>query len=727
MAIFAAGPSFHCLSKRVTVFTRVFLLLSWPGLAAAQQAPAANSKQAAASAEQTWLPDNGNGTFTNPLFYEEFSDPDLIRVGKEYYLTGTTMHTWPGLPVLHSKDLVNWEFLGYAVDKLDFGPQYRMEEGQRIYGQGIWAPSFRYANGKFHIFTNVNGRKTQLFTATNPAGPWTHTELKKSFHDLSVLFDDDGKTYVIWGYDELRIAELNADLSDTKPGTEQVLIARGSGVGEGSHFYKINGKYFITNTNYDPVGYMVCARADKATGPYEMTVISAEETLGFGVGWRLQPNQGTGSPIKLTPPQSSFVAAMPLHQGGIVQTLAGEWWGFSMMDHNSIGRLLCLSPVTWTNGWPYFGLPGNLKRSPQTWVKPNTGQTAAPLAPYHRNDDFSGPKLNPLWQWNHVPNDRKWSLTERKGYLRLHSLPAPTFWEARNSLTQRAIGPESTPTTELEVKNLKLGDVAGLALLNYPYAWIGVARTAGGLEVQQYDQRSDKAERQQIAAPRVWLRAHCDFDTEQARLQYSTDGVTFQPLGKAVTLVFQLRTFQGVRYTLFNFNTQGIEGGYADFNRFVVDQPRAKGLTKPIPVGQSITLTNLADSTVLINWKGFLRPVPLASPLAKGSASQFKVLDRGLGRIALESAGGLESTGGLVTVTGLAGMGEVRIVKGEPRDATTFQWQDLMRGDLMLMSLVSHRYLLAPPKSGSLCSADSPGPTPDRRDGSCFAWQVVAQ
>ncbi|GGF24648.1 glycoside hydrolase family 43 protein [Hymenobacter cavernae] len=678
-----------------------------------------------AATERTWMADNGNGTFTNPLFYDEFSDPDLIRVGNDFYLTGTTMHTMPGLPVLHSKDLVNWELLSYAADKLDFGPQYRFEGGKDVYGQGIWAPSFRYARGKFHIFTNVNGRTTQLYTATNPAGPWTHTELKKSFHDLSVLFDDDGKTYVIWGYDELKIAELTDDLTDTKPGTEQVLIPKGSGVGEGSHFYKINGKYYITNTNYDPVGFMVCARADKATGPYEVTVISAEEALGIGVNWRLQP--GRTPPFKLTQPTNDFSSAIPMHQGGIVQTATGEWWGFSMMDYNAVGRLLTISPVTWTNGWPYFGLPGNLKRSPRTWVKPNTGANLPPMAPFKRNDEFNTGKLNPLWQWNHLPDDTKWSLTERKGFLRLHSLPAKDFFSARNSLTQRAIGPESTPTTEMELKGLKVGDVAGLALLNFPYTWIGVARTAEGFEVQQYDQQTEKLVRQPIKESKVWLRAHCNFDTDLATLHYSTDGSTFQAMGGQIKLPYQLRTFQGIRYTLFNFNTQGTAGGYADFDRFVVDQPRAKGLTQPIPVGKTIMLTSLADSTILINWRGWLRPVPLNSPLAKGTAGRFRVVDRGLGRISLESAGGTESAGGLVTVVGLAGMGEVRIIKGEAGDANTFQWQDMLRGDLMLMNLSNHRYLLAIPRSGSFCAADAPGTRPDRKDGACFTWQVVSE
>ena len=127
----------------------------------------------------TWIADNGNGTFTNPLFYDEFSDPDLIRVGDDYYLTGTTMHTMPGLPVLHSKDLVNWTFLTYAVNKLDFGPAYRLEEEKDIYGQGIWAPCLRYHNGMFYIFSNVNRQTTQLFSAADPRGPWKQSSDEK--------------------------------------------------------------------------------------------------------------------------------------------------------------------------------------------------------------------------------------------------------------------------------------------------------------------------------------------------------------------------------------------------------------------------------------------------------------------------------------------------------------------------------------------------------------------
>jgi len=671
---------------------------------------------------QTWTADNGNGTFTNPLFYDEFSDPDLIRVGDDYYLTGTTMHAMPGLPVLHSKDLVNWEFLSYAVDRLNFGPAYSLQDGKDIYGQGIWAPCIRYHNGTFYIFTNVNGQTTQLFTATDPRGPWKQTSMKGSFHDLSVLFDDDGKVYLVWGYDELKMVELTDDLTGAKPGTESVIVPKASGAGEGCHFYKINGKYYITNTNYDPLCYQVCLRADKPNGPYEINVMSAEESLGESTGWRVD-NPRKGPPFKLIAPVENYVGCIPMHQGGIVQTQSGEWWGWSMMDYNAVGRLTCLSPVTWQNDWPYFGLPGNLTRSPRTWIKPNTGFNTPPRAPYQRSDDFSASTFKRVWQWNHVPDDKKWSLTERKGYLRLQSLPAKDFWTARNSLTQRAVGPESIVTTEVDAKGLKTGDIAGLALLNVPYEWVGVSKRGDTIEVKQLDQQSGKQNNQIVNTSHIWLRVHCDFFTEKTWFSYSMDGSTFQRMGDTSVMPYSLRTFQGVRYCLFNFNTEGKEGGYADFNNFIMDEPRYRGLTQPIPYGKLITLTSIADSTILINWKGFVRPVAATDPLVKGNVSNFRVLDRGNGRIALQSL----ADSGFITVKGNGLMAEVRIEKDEHGNASLFQWQDMLKGDLMLMSLATHRYLFADPHAQSLSSADAPGARPDRQDGSCFTWKIASE
>ncbi len=662
------------------------------------------------------MADNGDGSFTNPLFYDEFSDPDLIRVGDDFYLTGTTMHAMPGLPILHSRDLVNWQWIAYACDRLDLGPSYRLEGGE-IYGQGIWAPCFRYHDGTFFIFTNVNHRKTQLFRATHPTGPWVRSEMRCSLHDLSVLFDDDGRIYVVWGYREIHFAELQPDLSDLKPGTERILIPPGRGMGEGSHFYKWRGRYYLFSANYDPTGHTVCARADRPEGPYEVRVVSARETFGTGVGRRVKSLGFSGEPIELNSPSPDQPGANPIHQGGIVDTPSGEWWGFSMMDHNSVGRLTCLSPVTWQDGWPYFGLPGNLTRSPSTWIKPATTHAAPPSAPYRRSDDFSAPALSPIWQWNHAPDDRHWSLTERPGMLRLHAQPADDFFHARNSLTQRAVGPESSATTHLDATGLLPGDLAGLALLNLPYAWIGVERTSSGLRLAWFDQLTGERRSVDLASPDVALRVHCDFDRELAQFSYSVDGTIFQPVGREVATAFQLKTFQGVRFALFAFNTAKTAGGFADFDDFLVDEPQA---TRSIPLGQTITLTSLGDHYRLVAWHGLLRPFAADSAPARSAAVRFRVLDRGQGRVALAA----EDGSGLLAVTGVGASGDIRLVPPESGDRTTFQWQDLLHHQTMLLSLVTHRYLHTTPHSAELASADSPGPDPNRKEGSCFVWAL---
>jgi beta-xylosidase len=654
------------------------------------------ARPATGLSKATWTPDNGNGTFTNPLFYDEFSDPDLIRVGDWFYLTGTTMHAMPGLPILRSRDLVNWEFLSYAVDKLDFGPAYRLEDGKSIYGQGIWAPSLRYRNGTFYIFSNVNGRATQVFSATDPRGPWTRREMKRSLHDLSVLFDDDGTAWVVWDHQRMHIARLTDDLTDIVPGTEKVLFAQDAGMGEGAHIYKIQGKYYILSANYAGGFRMPAARADKVDGPYEVNqAISKDEDFGMAKGYRLADNR---TPTAIVPPDPSARNANSLHQGGIVLTPAGEWWGFSMQDFNSVGRLLSLAPITWKDGWPYFGLPGNLGRNPRTWVKPKTAAPSPVTVPYARSDDFSAPALQPIWQWNHVPVDGQWSLAERPGFLRLHALPATSFWQARDTLTQRAIGPRSSPTVTLDAAGLADGDVAGLALLNLPYATLGVEKTAAGLQLALYDQTRDRTVRMPLPAggTRVMLRADCDFLTEQARFSWSMDGKPFTPIGDPFTMVFQLTTFQGVRYGLFNYNQAGKAGGYADFDSIDVYQPNPHGLMRAIPVGRRIELA--------------------AFPSGRKVAS-YRVKDMGLGRVALQSG---------AAWAGVDASGRVGARKGQPGNAESFQWIETPTGELVLMSLVTNRFLRVDPATHAL-RADSPGPVPDGSDGVRFTWSTVGR
>jgi xylan 1,4-beta-xylosidase len=657
---------------------------------------------------QTWTADNGNGTFGNPLFFDEFSDPDLIRVGEDFYLTGTTMHSMPGLPVLHSRDLVNWEFLTYALDRLDLGPEFRLEDGRNAYGQGIWAPCFRYHDGTFYIFSNVNGHTTQLLRATNPAGPWTRTPMKRSLHDLSVLFDDDGKAYVVWGYRGIRLAEISDDLLDIVPGSEREIIPESAGMGEGVHLYKIDSRYYLTSAWFIGEMRMPTARADRLEGPWEVNQdVSRGEDFGFAEGYRFDPMTGQKAPpFGIRPGNPDDLGRNAIHQGGIVQTPEGEWWGFSMMDANSVGRLTALSPVTWKDGWPYFGLPGNLGRTPRIWVKPQTGRQPSPSAPYERSDDFSHQALQPVWQWNHVPVDGKWSLTERPGYLRLRALPASDLLTARNTLTQRSIGPRSTPTIVLDVSGMKPGDRAGLALFNRPYAWLGVEMDNDGPTLALVEEGRNETPRVAIEGPRIWLRAACDFLTEEARFSYSTDGHAFRDIGDPFRMVFQLMTFQGIRYSLFSFNVQG-DGGFADFDSIDIDEPSPRGLTRSIPYGRAIAIRSHGDADR--RWQaqgdGLLAadvPVP----------TRFHVVERPLGRVALRAGDRLVS---------VQYDGRLALKTGPMTDAETFQWMETFTGELILMSLSTHRYVRVDHETGAL-HADSPGPHPNRSDGARWEW-----
>jgi len=685
--------------------------------------PPARAADPATAVRTTWMPDNGNGTYTNPLFYDEFTDPDIIRVGADFYLAGTTMHAMPSLVVLHSKDLVNWQFLSYAAEKLDLGPEFRLEGGRDIYGQGIWAPCIRYHDGTFYLFSNVNGRGLQVFTSRDPAGPWQHRSLGRAIHDLSVLFDDDGRIYAVFEYGEVKLIEFKPDFSGFVEGSERVIIPRGNAMGEGHHFYKIRGQYYIISADYAPVGRMQCARANRPEGPYETVVISARETMGTQRGWwcgnvgQRGPVPGAGAKFEMAKPGDNEFGAAPLHQGGIVDLPNGDWWGFSMMDFKSVGRTTFLSPVTWQDGWPYFGLPGNLGRSPRTWLKPAVGVDVPPTATYERNDDFSSATLQPVWQWNHAPVTAKWSLTEKPGALRLHTLPADQFLLARNTLTQRVIGPASSATIALDGAGLQPGDIAGLGLLNLPCAWLGILRTESGYVLRRYDQNTNETIDQPLASPRVSLRATGDYDADLARLSYSVDGQNFTPIGGEIRLPYQLKTFQGVRYALFAFNTAGREGGYAEFDNFRVAEPLADR-SQNLPVGKVITLTNLANGTAVWgNPNGLLHWARPDEKEAGSPAARFRVLDRGQGRVALEATDGR----GFVTVVGLGLSGDVRLASPETA-GSLFQWQDLLRGQCMLLSLKTHRYVGLDPLTGEPYSAESPGARPDRKDGAVLVW-----
>jgi len=665
-----------------------------------------------------WTADNGNGTYSNPLFYEEFEDPDVIRVGEDYYLAGTTMHMNPAVQIMHSKDLVNWELAGYCMDRLDLGPAFRLEGGN-IYGRGIWAPCLRYHKGTFYIFSNVNGMGLQVFRSKSIQGPWERNQLPGR-HDLSVLFDDDGKIYIIsGGGSPYPIEELAPDLKSFVPGVRHQLAGR---MGEGHHLYKINGKYVdVSAIPGGPVDQMV-AVADSIDGPWKVERMVQGESLGVTATapLRAQPND----------------RGLWLHQGGIVDTPSGEWWGILMSDHGSAGRMVSLVPVTLDNGFPLIGLPGNLRKAPNTWLKPNTGYNQEPKPTFIHDDNFDSGKLNPHWQWNHVPDDRKWSLTEKPGVLRLHSLPASNFWSARNSLCQRPPGPESIMTVEMDTPGMAAGDTAGLALLSSPYAWIGVVKAAEGATLQMLQGRAGGGRRGggPAVAPtntltlgstnlpsHLWLRVACNFDTDEAIYSWSADGRQFTPLGHPFIMTFQLTTFQGVRPALFNFNTAGQAGGYVDFDNYAVEEPRARGLERVVPIGKTIVLTSGADGSFLAadTQNKVLVNVAAEAAGAVPQNAKFQVVDLGKGRVALKTTDGrfvsaVEESAVLKDLVGKA-----------PGDAESLQWVNLMRGDTMLMSLANHRYLATKPNEPGPVTVSAAGPRPARKGGAEFRWKAV--
>ena len=478
-------------------------------------------------------------TITNPLLYADVPDPDVICVGKDYYMISTTCHMSPGAPIMHSRDMKHWRIVSYVFDALHESPRNDLNGGN-IYSRGQWATCIRHHKGLFYVFFGT-GEKSYIYTAENAAGPWTlHHQFDEYYHDASLLFDDDGRSYLVYNAGTLTIKEFNSTLTGWNDGgldADLLTLADGCLL-EGSHIYKIDGRYYITMIWWPRGGIrtQLCWRSDNIRGPYEHRVTLSDD-LGYA-------NHGVA-------------------QGGIWKAHNGRWYAMLFQDHEGVGRIPCLMPVTWSDGWPMMGDSDG--KVPSTFTIPGIKESGR--TEIAGSDDFSAPTLPLFWQWNHNPDPTAWSLSERRGWLRLHtSGKASNIFEARNTITQRTIGPACTGTAKFDVSHMAIGDRAGIAAFCSQPGELTVERTADGYTISMAD-RQKTIETAAIAATTIWLRMDCDFTTDTAYFLYSTDGVNFTLLGDGFHMIFSMDHFTGNKFALFNYST-GTAGGYVDIDSF---------------------------------------------------------------------------------------------------------------------------------------------------------------
>jgi len=487
---------------------------------------------------------------TNPIIWADVPDPSVIRVGDTYYMSSTTMHLSPGLPIMKSKDLVNWQMAGYVYETLGDGDALNLQNGKNAYGQGSWASSLRYHDGAFYVstFSSTTGMTHVFQTKNIERGPWKATAFRPALHDHSLFFED-GRVYMIHGSGSVRLTELTADVSAIRPGgVDQVIVPNaslvaGPNVGlqaEGSQIFKINGRYYLFMITW-PRGGMrthLVFRSDHLTGPYEGRIALQDQGVA---------------------------------QGGLVDTPKGDWYAMLFQDHGAVGRTPFLVPVKWEEGWPILGVDGKAPTTLNTNLRPHEMPAIVASDEFNRR---SGTRPLPLvWQWNHNPDNRYWSITERPGFLRLRTGRVDTdFLSARNTLTQRTFGPQCSGTVAIDVRGMMDGDYAGLGLLQRRYGLVGIKMEANTRSIVMVSAESGAPEEAQsvpLAQDRVYIRADCDFRNriDHASFSYSLDGHNWTAIGKPLRMVYTLPHFMGYRFSLFNFATKGA-GGFVDFDYF---------------------------------------------------------------------------------------------------------------------------------------------------------------
>lgn len=527
---------------------------------------------------EVWCPDLGNGKYKNPVLYADYSDPDAIRVGDDFYLTSSSFGCLPGLQILHSKDLVNWRIIGAAIPTTvpPVETPERPEHGNRV-----WAPSLRYHNGTYYIFWGDPDQGVFVVRATRPEGPWSEPLLikeGKGIIDTCPLWDDDGRVYMVHAYAGSRaglksvIAVCELDTACTRTITPSRIVFDGHEehqTCEGPKFYKRNGYYYIFHpAGGVPTGWQVVQRSKCVYGPYEWRTVLA------------QGKTGINGP----------------HQGAWVTTQSGEDWFLHFQDVGAYGRLVHLQPMTWKEDWPVVGVDkdGDGCGEPVlTYKKPNVGATY-PLSNPQESDEFDGYTLQPQWQW-HANINEKWAwYAGDKGFVRLYSYPVPedykNLWDVSNLLLQKTPAPQFAATMKLTFTpdGRYTGERTGLLVMGLDYAGLILENRAEGLILSQVscmEAKKGTAEEShgevKLSDGTVWLQAR--FTDMGKKIQksegghdqlilcsfsYSTDGKKFHPLGES----FQVREGQWIGAKVGTFCTRPAkkvnDGGWSDVDWF---------------------------------------------------------------------------------------------------------------------------------------------------------------
>jgi beta-xylosidase len=540
--------------------TVAFLVVIAAGTAAAQSSA---SDVSGNGVSQVWVADNGDGTYRNPIIHADYSDPDVIRVGDDFYMVASSFNCVPGLPVLHSHDLVNWSIVGHALQRQP--PEEIFSKPQ--HGNGVWAPAIRYHNGEFFIFYPDPDRGIYLVKSKNAAGPWSEPLLikpAKGWIDPCPLWDADGNAYLVSAMAASRsgiksiliVSRMSPD--GTRVLDDGVMVFDGHDANptvEGPKFYQRNGYYYIfAPAGGVETGWQLVLRSKSIYGPYESRKVLAQ------------------GKTQINGP----------HQGAWVETQSGESWFIHFQDQGAFGRVIHLEPMKWTGDWPLIGADpdGDGTGEPVlTYRKPNVGRSW-PISTPADSDEFNQDRLALQWQWQANPGSNLMFPAGAPGFIRLFNVPLPdgykNFWDVPNLLLQKFPAPEFTVTTKLTFTARADNEKTGLIIMGLDYAYIAVQRKAGGLYISESickdaDRGAEEKEIEPTTAQGQTFYLRVVVGNGACRFSYSVDGSKFVAIG--APFVARQGRWIGAKVGIFaagGMKTR--ETGYADFDWFRVSK-----------------------------------------------------------------------------------------------------------------------------------------------------------